>query len=1038
MILLLIAFVLITIQVASASTIKLGVCIPWSGSNWDAGPRFASGILIALDRVNRDPALLPGHNLTFEWKDSKCEESASLTSAVDMYTNSKPNIHAIIGPACSDGCKAVGYLANHWNIPIVSYGCGSEQLSDKELFPTFVRTVGVYSKSGDIFVRLMNLYKWDRIAILTPTSAIWTSITNGVRREVEKNGLKVGYYHNFNPATVTNEEITASLKVAKTKSHVFVLGGYSGTIRMIMLAAYKLGLVEVGYTFITYELLLDSCNDTESTREENEMVCKAYEGILDISLYVPSTKEYKNFTAEVRRRMADPPFNRTMLPSEQVEIYAAFLHDAVLLYALALNKTLNQGKSANDGKAVVENMLNASFTGKSGKVVIDSVGDRSSALQLQNVQNGQYMRVMNYYTNEGRLVMINETVIVWPGKTTTAPLGRPRCGFDNELCPVIPLKDVTWIYGLGVGIPVTLLIFFAMCCSVNYRRRKFEEKLLSQQWRINLSEIQLRDNHARGRLSSLNSSCDMGSRFSMGNSTNSDYRAQIFTRIGRFKNKYVALKTVFKTHIELSREVLLELKNAIEANHQNLNSFIGACIEPSTIFLVSAYCNKGSLHDVLLNDSLKLDWMFQISIASDVARGMQYLHNSSIKYHGSLKSSNVVIDSRWVCKIADFGLRKFKSGQQLDPERSNDYIFSQMLWTAPENLSANSNAFTPMSDVYSYGIILQEILLRDVPYGMFANMPSKEIVKRVSRHEDPPFRPLVTSDIGRQLYQDLMKMCWNEDPAERPRFHDIMNCLKKINGGKNANVVDNMITMMEKYTDHLEDLVAERTNQLEEEKIKTDQLLYSMLPRSVADVLKRGERVTAESFDMVTIFFSDIVIDLLNDLYTLFDKIVESYDVYKVETIGDAYMVVSGLPTRIGKRHAGEIAKLSLDLLSAMTTFKIRHKPDYQLQLRIGIHSGPCVAGVVGLKMPRYCLFGDTVNYASRMESSGLSLRIHVSPECRDVLFQLGGYNLTKRGMVEMKGKGTIMTYWLTGYYGFNKPLPDLAKAADISEHVFK
>ena len=95
-----------------------------------------------------------------------------------------------------------------------------------------------------------------------------------------------------------------------------------------------------------------------------------------------------------------------------------------------------------------------------------------------------------------------------------------------------------------------------------------------------------------------------------------------------------------------------------------------------------------------------------------------------------------------------------------------------------------------------------------------------------------------------------------------------------------------------------------------------------------------------------------------------------------METIGDAYMVVSGLPNRIGNKHAGEIAKMSLDLLSAMTNFKVRHKPDDQLQLRIGIHSGPCVAGVVGLKMPRYCLFGDTVNYASRMESSGLGKRI--------------------------------------------------------------
>ena len=158
------------------------------------------------------------------------------------------------------------------------------------------------------------------------------------------------------------------------------------------------------------------------------------------------------------------------------------------------------------------------------------------------------------------------------------------------------------------------------------------------------------------------------------------------------------------------------------------------------------------------------------------------------------------------------------------------------------------------------------------------------------------------------------------------------------------------------------------------------------MPVEIAMRLQNGETIHPECYEHTTIYFSDIcgftsisaastpfeVVDLLNDLYTLFDSIIDSYDVYKVETIGDAYMVSSGVPQKIGDRHAPELAMLAMDILSATSTFIIRHMPQVPLKIRIGLHSGPAVAGVVGLAMPRYCLFGDTINTASRMESTGL------------------------------------------------------------------
>ncbi|XP_064599427.1 receptor-type guanylate cyclase Gyc76C-like [Liolophura sinensis] len=237
----------------------------------------------------------------------------------------------------------------------------------------------------------------------------------------------------------------------------------------------------------------------------------------------------------------------------------------------------------------------------------------------------------------------------------------------------------------------------------------------------------------------------------------------------------------------------------------------------------------------------------------------------------------------------------------------------------------------------------------------------------------------------------------------------------------------------------------ERTKELNQEKQMTETLLYQMLPKSVANQLRQNKKVPAESFDSVSIFFSDIVgfttlsaqstplqvVELLNRLYSTFDSRIDTYDVYKVETIGDAYMVASGLPIRNGDRHVEELATMALDLLTAVKQVRVPHKPEETLQLRIGMHTGPCVAGVVGLKMPRYCLFGDTVNTASRMESNGLPLRIHISKEMRDRLEHTKKYNITSRGLIEIKGKGLLETFWLEGR-------DDMGKANDSMVCMFK
>lgn len=515
-------------------------------------------------------------------------------------------------------------------------------------------------------------------------------------------------------------------------------------------------------------------------------------------------------------------------------------------------------------------------------------------------------------------------------------------------------------------------------------------------------------------------------------------------RTARYKGALVRIKELhFEKKRDIPRDIMKEMKLMREIRHPNINNFIGAHVESHMIMLLTDFCSKGALQDILENPDIKLDMMFVSSLVSDLVSGMYFLHYSTqLGVHGNLRSSNCLVTSRWTLQITDFGLQELRATAEEEwSDDENTFSLSKQLWKAPELLREEQLRGilkgSQKGDVYAFGIILYEIFGRAGPYGETL-MTSEEIVNQV-RDPEPSNNSFTRPDIqslkdneldykAPDYVLDIMTECWAECPEQRPDFGQVRNRLKKLNQGKKSNIMDQMIERMDKYTNNLEELVTDRTRLLYEEKQKTEDLLHRMLPPSVAKQLTKGFSVEPESYNMVTIYFSDIVgftsmcsestplqvVAFLNSLYSIFDQAIQGYDVYKVETIGDAYMVVSGLPER-NDLHAANVCSLSLQLLDEVKTFKIGHRPGDSLRLRIGIHSGPVVAGVVGLAMPRYCLFGDTVNTASRMESNGEPLQIHISKECNAELNRVGGFVTKERGLVEMKGKGKVTTFWLIG-----------------------
>ena len=210
--------------------------------------------------------------------------------------------------------------------------------------------------------------------------------------------------------------------------------------------------------------------------------------------------------------------------------------------------------------------------------------------------------------------------------------------------------------------------------------------------------------------------------------------------------------------------------------------------------------------------------------------------------------------------------------------------------------------------------------------------------------------------------------------------------------------------------------------EIQTERGRSEDLLLNVLPQSIADRLKRGESTIAENYPEVSVLFADVcdfttlsqqigpsdLVELLNKLFSGFDRLSEHYQVEKIKTIGDAYMVVGGLPEP-KEDHAEAIADMGLGMQEEIRKFNAEN--DTSLRIRVGINSGPVVAGVIGEKKFIYDLWGDTVNTASRMESNGVEGDIQVTEDTYHRLKDQ--FLLEERGIIDVKGKGEMLTYFL-------------------------
>lgn len=443
-----------------------------------------------------------------------------------------------------------------------------------------------------------------------------------------------------------------------------------------------------------------------------------------------------------------------------------------------------------------------------------------------------------------------------------------------------------------------------------YRRNKHMNETL---WMLNDVTIMIDDQHQQLTLSS-NSDLNLNSS-----------KASGILKGRRSRNQ----SDVFLTEVsaESKRGLNLNKKQRVALNkftkeiqHSNLLSFLGVTVVDSRMFFVTQHCMiKGALHHVLQTCPFHIGESIKANIACDVLEGLMYLHDRNI-VHGTLNSLECLVDVVWSVKIVHWELNSLKVVEKFSSTKellskisdSDDIIFEceedlvKLLYLDPDYFE-DQNRSTYHSDIYSFGVLLVEIFTRKIPYSQDAELALvtyTDIIK--DKFKTKCFSPPMNIGDVPTSVQNLVNKTLTI-PDKQIDSNTLLKCMKSIAGNKKS-VIDILMQSMENYMNQLEDKVNERTSELTNITARMRDLLNDVLPRQIAVKLFNGQAIEPEFYECCTIFFSDIVgfttisvkstptqvMSFLNSLYTLFDKTIAKFDVYKVDTIGDAYMVASG------------------------------------------------------------------------------------------------------------------------------------------------
>eukprot|EP00106_Octopus_bimaculoides_P019021 XP_014786463.1 PREDICTED: atrial natriuretic peptide receptor 1-like [Octopus bimaculoides] len=564
----------------------------------------------------------------------------------------KDRVDAVIGPPCSTSTKSAGLLSSFWNLPMFTHASTDPVLVDKKVFSTLVRIAPTLNKLGGAFVQLCKYFKWSRIVIVS-------------RRKIDQLNVFCDY-------------AARSVDEAMRKNNMTV-GDWQ--------------LVSDDLSDTAIDDLLDMISErgrivlicTENQRDERQIFLRARQRGMTDGSYV--FFNYKHLDSIIRRPWQHQ--NNTNLDLKeaykslfQLSVLKGSNEDFIKEIPLALTQP-----PWNYTKALENGILGSMYSPFLHDVVYLYILTLNDTLDKGlNCRNGTLMfhtAITKQFKGITGNVKLDENADREPDYALWSYKADPN-RFEKviEIYMTSESQRVNdhFLIFLGIDrvqeilliiIPTILIIVIAPIAFYLRRKMNLERKLQEMPWIIAYESLRFADTKASSNFSVLSVySCRM----------TADDGYQIFTRSAFLNETKVRLQELKKNSIILNRGKHLELKM-----------------------------------DIIFNDNIKLEWMTMFSMISDLVNGMNYIHKSDLAVHGNLKSSNCLIDNRWVLKIADFGIPSIRQKRDKG-ELSMEKILEDQFWTAPEHLREIIPGSSQKGDMYSFGIILYEIITRSDPY----------------------------------------------------------------------------------------------------------------------------------------------------------------------------------------------------------------------------------------------------------------------------------------------------------------------------------